>query len=188
MDSHDERAPPVEVRNLTKRYKGGTWANRDITLKIARGELLGILGPNGAGKATLVRQITTELLPTSCQVLVFEHDVVSEPNVVKGYMGVMPQEANLYWGPTVRHHLHIFSQAARPTAQSRLLPHRGADPRPPSGRAPRQINRGAGQSPLDDSGRADRGSRPTVSPRLVGPAPKLQTERRGRAIDHSQHG
>ena len=48
MDSHDERAPPVEVRNLTKRYKGGTWANRDNTLKIARGELLGILGPNGA--------------------------------------------------------------------------------------------------------------------------------------------
>ena len=89
------------------------------------------------------------------------------------------------YDPTPPAHLR---QAARPTAQSRLLPHRGADPRPPSGRAPRQINRGAGRSPLDGSGRADRGSRPTVSPRLVGPAPKLQTERRDRAIDHSQHG
>ena len=109
MDTHDERAPPVEVRNLTKRYKGGTWANRDITLTITRGEILGILGPNGAGKTTLVRQITTELLPTSGEVRVFGHDVVSEPNVVKGYMGVMPQEANLYWRLTVRHHLRIFA-------------------------------------------------------------------------------
>ena len=110
MNRHDEKAPPVEVRSLTKRYKGGTWANRDITLTIERGELLGIVGPNGAGKTTLVRQITTELLPTSGEVRVFGHNVVTDPNIVKGYMGVMPQEANLYWGLSVRHHLRIFAK------------------------------------------------------------------------------
>ena len=73
MDALNAKAPPVEVRNLTKRYKDGTRANRDITLTIARGELLGIVGPNGAGKTTLVRQITTELLPTSGEVRVFGH-------------------------------------------------------------------------------------------------------------------
>ena len=50
------------------------------------------MGPTARSKTTLVRQITTELLPTSGEVQVFGHDVVSEPNVVKGYMGVMPQK------------------------------------------------------------------------------------------------
>ena len=34
-------------------------------------EVLGIVGPNGAGKTTLIRQITTELRPTSGEVPVF---------------------------------------------------------------------------------------------------------------------
>ena len=110
MERSDEGPPPVEVRNLTKRYKDGTRANRDITLTIARGELLGVVGPNGAGKTTLVRQITTELLPTSGEVRVFGIDAVAHPNRVKGLMGVMPQEASLYFELSVRHHLRIFGK------------------------------------------------------------------------------
>jgi ABC-2 type transport system ATP-binding protein len=110
MDALNAKAPPVEVRNLTKRYKDGTRANRDITLTIERGELLGIVGPNGAGKTTLVRQITTELLPTSGEVRVFGIDAVAHPYRVKGLMGVMPQEANLYYELSVRHHLRIFGK------------------------------------------------------------------------------
>ena len=75
-----------------------------------RGELLGILGPNGAGKTTLVRQITTELVPTSGEVRVFGIDAVTHPNRVKGLMGVMPQEANLYYQLSVQHHLRIFGK------------------------------------------------------------------------------
>ena len=67
-------APPIEVRDLNKRYKDGTWANRDLSLAVDHGEVLGIVGPNGAGKSTLVRQITTELVPTSGQVRVFGVD------------------------------------------------------------------------------------------------------------------
>ena len=100
----------VEVRNLNKRYRNGTWANRDITLTVVRGELLAILGPNGAGKTTLVRQITTELVPTSGEIRVFGFDAVSRPNEVKGYMGVIPQETNFYWGLSVRQHLRIFGK------------------------------------------------------------------------------
>ena len=43
----------LEVGELNKRYRDGTWANRDITFAVEPGELLGILGPNGAGKTTL---------------------------------------------------------------------------------------------------------------------------------------
>lgn len=104
------QAPPVEVKELNKRYKNGTWANREISLTAEPGEMLGILGPNGAGKTTLVRQITTELLPTSGEVRVFGIDAVSHYNEVKGHMGVMPQEAQLFYGLSVRHHLRIFGK------------------------------------------------------------------------------
>ena len=64
-------APPVEVRNLRKRYRKGEWANDGISFAALGGEILGIVGPNGAGKTTLIRQITTELRPTSGEVPVF---------------------------------------------------------------------------------------------------------------------
>ena len=64
-------APPVEVRNLRKRYRNGTCAIDGISFAALGGEILGIVGPNGAGKTTLIRQITTELRPTSGEVRVF---------------------------------------------------------------------------------------------------------------------
>lgn len=42
---------------------------RDVNLKIARGERVGILGRNGAGKSTLIRLISGAELPTSGQVV-----------------------------------------------------------------------------------------------------------------------
>ena len=106
----DSAAPPVEVCNLRKRYRTGTWANNDISFAALGGEILGIVGPNGAGKTTLIRQITTELRPTSGKVRVFGIDAVSRPHAAKRLMGVMPQEATLYWGLSVHHHLRIFAK------------------------------------------------------------------------------
>jgi ABC-2 type transport system ATP-binding protein len=102
--------PPLEVRDLSKLYKGGIWANRNITLTGNPGEILGILGPNGAGKTTLVRQITTELLPTSGAVSVLGHDVVRESDKVKALLGVVPQATNLFHYLTVHQHFRIFAK------------------------------------------------------------------------------
>ena len=101
---------PVELKEIHKRYKGGAWANRGITLSARPGETLGILGPNGAGKTTLVRQITTELLPTSGEARVFGHNVIERPSVVKKLMGVLPQEANPFYYVTAYQHLRIFAK------------------------------------------------------------------------------
>ncbi len=111
-------AAAVEVRNLNKRYRNGIWANRDISLTVRRGELLAILGPNGAGKTTLVRQITTELVPSSGEVRVFGIDAVTRPNEAKARMGVIPQETNFYWGLSVRHHLRILGKLRGLPAQT----------------------------------------------------------------------
>ena len=106
--STSRRPPPIEVRNLNKQYKDGPQANRDISLTVNWGEAVGVLGPNGAGKTTLVRQITTELIPTSGQVRVVGIDAVASPDDAKARIGVVPQEARLFDGLSVYQHLRIF--------------------------------------------------------------------------------
>jgi iron(III) transport system ATP-binding protein len=52
------RRAPTEVRldRLTKRF-GETWAVRDVSLRVAPGEVFTFLGPSGCGKTTLLRLV-----------------------------------------------------------------------------------------------------------------------------------
>jgi branched-chain amino acid transport system ATP-binding protein len=50
-------APLMRIASVTKRY-GGLVALDNVTLDLARGEIVGLIGPNGAGKTTLVNVIT----------------------------------------------------------------------------------------------------------------------------------
>ena len=48
----------IQIRQLSKRYRGGKYALRDVDLEIGSG-MFGLLGPNGAGKTTLIRILVT---------------------------------------------------------------------------------------------------------------------------------
>ena len=107
---NDHAAPAVSVRDLVKRYRDGTEANRGITLEVRPGEVVAILGPNGAGKTTFLRQLTSELLPTSGSINVLGVDAIAEPARVKKLMGIMPQDAGVFERLTVREHLEYFAR------------------------------------------------------------------------------
>ncbi|NIV91981.1 ATP-binding cassette domain-containing protein, partial [candidate division KSB1 bacterium] len=49
----------------------------DISLKLARGEFLGIIGPNGSGKTTLLKILNGILKPEAGRVLFNERDLGS---------------------------------------------------------------------------------------------------------------
>ncbi|WP_075217210.1 ABC-F family ATP-binding cassette domain-containing protein [Mongoliimonas terrestris] len=54
----------IEAKGVTKRY-GDRAIVEDFSIRIGRGDRIGILGPNGAGKTTLLRMLTGDLLPDS---------------------------------------------------------------------------------------------------------------------------
>lgn len=49
----EDRQVVLEARDITKAFPGVV-ANRDVSVKLYRGEVLGVLGENGAGKTTLM--------------------------------------------------------------------------------------------------------------------------------------
>ena len=49
--------PIIELKNITKKYKGGKTVFSDYSLSIDEGEFVGIVGESGAGKTTLLNII-----------------------------------------------------------------------------------------------------------------------------------
>ncbi len=86
-----EGAAAIDVRNLTKQYKGGKLANDRLSLCVERGQIFGLLGPNGAGKTTLVLQVLGLLTPTKGSITVEGVDVVRHPDRIKAFSSLMPQ-------------------------------------------------------------------------------------------------
>jgi ATP-binding cassette subfamily F protein uup len=54
----------IEVRNVTHGY-GGRTLLKDFSLRVMRGDRVGIIGNNGVGKSTLLRILLGELVPDS---------------------------------------------------------------------------------------------------------------------------
>jgi cell division transport system ATP-binding protein len=54
----------IETYHLSKLYRRGVYALRDLSLTIDKGEFLFLTGPSGAGKSTLLRLLLREDLPS----------------------------------------------------------------------------------------------------------------------------
>ena len=90
----------IEARQLAKRF-GGRAAIEDVSLGVARGEVVGFLGPNGAGKTTTLRILAGVFPPTSGQALIDGHDVVRAPLAARRRLGYAPERPALHLEMTV---------------------------------------------------------------------------------------
>jgi ABC-2 type transport system ATP-binding protein len=104
---------PLRFDGVTKAYKDGFVAVRDLSFEVRRGQVLGLLGPNGAGKTTSLRMLMGLIRPTSGRIRVFGHEATPGAPVlsrlgsfVEG-TGLLPHLSGrdnlaLYWAATGR--------------------------------------------------------------------------------------
>ena len=85
----------IEIEGLVRRF-GNLTAVGGISLRVAKGEVLGFLGPNGAGKSTTMKMITGFLAPSEGRITVCGHDVVEEPFEAQTAIGYLPEGAPAY--------------------------------------------------------------------------------------------
>ncbi|MBR3933552.1 MAG: ABC transporter ATP-binding protein [Clostridia bacterium] len=69
-----EQSVALELKNITKTF-GSVVANKNVSLKVRRGEILSILGENGSGKTTLMNMVSGIYYPDSGHIFVDEKEV-----------------------------------------------------------------------------------------------------------------
>ena len=82
----------ISVTNLSKTYKSGFTALKNINLEIRKGEIFALLGPNGAGKTTLISIICGLAMASEGKVTVGGHDNVTDYRAARELIGLVPQE------------------------------------------------------------------------------------------------
>lgn len=100
----------IEIAGLRKQY-GKLVAVEEVSFTVRSGQIFGLLGPNGAGKSTTINCIAGLLTPTSGQVSVLGHSVVTDPIPARQSLGVVPQELALYEDLSARENLKFWGGA-----------------------------------------------------------------------------
>jgi len=103
----------LEVARLAKSF-GGVEAVRDVSFRVAPGELLAMIGPNGAGKTTCFNMLNGQLAPDAGSVRLEGREIV----------GLAPREVwRLGVGRTFQITATFGSMTVRENVQVALLSH-----------------------------------------------------------------
>ncbi len=97
-----EGSAGLRVRHLRKSYRRRP-VIRDVSMDLARGEVVALLGPNGSGKTTCFYNIAGLITPDSGQVTIDGQDVTGLPMYRRARLGIgyLPQEVSIFRGLTV---------------------------------------------------------------------------------------
>ncbi len=95
----------IQLRNVTKKFKNGKYALKNINLNISSGEFVFIVGASGAGKSTLMKLLYHEELPTSGVVVIGDKNIAKLHNdevpSIRRSMGIVFQDYKLLQNKTV---------------------------------------------------------------------------------------
>ena len=86
----------LNIQNLTKTYKGGKTAVKNLSLKVEPGDIYGFIGHNGAGKTTTIKAIVGITPFESGEIFVDSISVKEHPLECKSKIAYIPDNPDLY--------------------------------------------------------------------------------------------
>ena len=86
----------LEVKHLTKTYKGGKTAVADLSLHVHAGDIYGFIGHNGAGKTTTIKSIVGIHDFDSGEILIDGKNVRTQPLACKKVTAFIPDNPDIY--------------------------------------------------------------------------------------------
>lgn len=98
----------VELEGISSKY-GNVLALRDISIQVAKGELVTLIGANGAGKSTTLKLITGIIKPRAGRALFDGKDIstMSPRELIKGGLVHVPEGRQIFAQMTVLENLEM---------------------------------------------------------------------------------
>ena len=99
------------AKNITRSFKDHLVV-REVSLRVDRGEIVGLIGPNGAGKSTCFGMISGIIKAESGDVLIDGISVTNLPIHIRAKRGLslLPQETSVFKGLSVLDNLKVASE------------------------------------------------------------------------------
>jgi len=93
----------------------------DVSLSVARGEVVGLLGPNGAGKTTCFYSVMGLVRPDAGRIMLDGEDITPLPMYRRAILGLgyLPQETSIFRGMTVEKNIMAVLEMVEPKADVR---------------------------------------------------------------------
>jgi len=116
----DTDATGLRIENLRKSY-GKHVVIRDVSLSLARGEVVALLGPNGSGKTTTFYAIAGLIHPEAGQIYIDDREVSGLPMYRRAKLGIgyLPQEMSIFRGLSVEDNIIAILDISEKNRQQR---------------------------------------------------------------------
>lgn len=110
----------LSAQHISKSYDGKKIV-RNVSINVAKSEVVGLLGPNGAGKTTSFLTIAGFILPDSGDVFIDGQNVTQTPIYRRAQLGLgyLPQESSVFVGLTVVENIMAILEFAEPSIVQR---------------------------------------------------------------------
>ncbi len=110
----------LEIVSIAKSYDKKRVLS-DVSLEVARGEVVGLLGPNGAGKTTCFYSVMGLVKPDSGRIMLDGDDITGLPMYRRAILGLgyLPQETSIFRGLTVEKNISAVLEMSEPDKTAR---------------------------------------------------------------------
>ena len=110
----------LAVVSIAKAYDKRTVLT-DVSLSVARGEVVGLLGPNGAGKTTCFYSVMGLVKPDSGRIMLDGEDITRLPMYRRAILGLgyLPQETSIFRGLSIEKNIGAVLELSEPDKSKR---------------------------------------------------------------------